>query len=41
MYVFAYFASCTGHVILCLYDWRQLVVSDGDLFYTKSCRDIG
>lgn len=40
-YVFAYFASCTGHAILRRCDWRQLVVRDQDLFSTKSCRDIG
>lgn len=40
-YVFAYFASCTGHAILRRCDWRQLVVCDEDLFCTKSCRDIG
>jgi len=40
-YVFAYFASCTGHAILRRCDWRQLVVRDEDLFCTKFCRDIG
>ena len=40
-YVFAYFASCTGHRIMRLCHWRQLIVRDEDLFSVKSCIDIG